>query len=336
MLLFALNGTTLRNALLLALRHNECGGGVCQQRATQSRSAPLSLNVTFAASMHLCPSYWGQRVFKGNLANVYGSSACVSSPVPHHVSRTHVSPCLAASVDEPNQQLDDVAAETAARIGWDPAGILPPVEQIGTTDHFARRARQKLLLQQQQSQQPQGDGDGTATAHQQVEQPAAAAPGAAAAPAQAYSQAVRPQVALQQQQQAVQSSHRQQQQQTQPQQSSSSDPSAVQEQPVQPADLQPSPAATAFIANDPFERIPAKWLTQGGIPTSDTSAYDRQAFVTKLAEKFIPIDLEYPGLRIVNFDPAVFTVEGFMTSEECQSWQQHALDSGTVVGPNSS
>lgn len=41
---------------------------------------------------------------------------------------------------------------------------------------------------------------------------------------------------------------------------------------------------------------------------------------------------DYPGVRIVNFDPAVFTVEGFMTPEECVSWQQHALESG---GPGS-
>lgn len=92
------------------------------------------------------------------------------------------------------------------------------------------------------------------------------------------------------------------------------------------------PAAAPVICIESFERIPAKWLSQGGIPASDTSAYDRQAFVAKLAEKFIPIDLDYPGLRIVNFDPAIFTVDGFMTPEECTSWQQHAVASGITGG----
>jgi hypothetical protein len=88
-----------------------------------------------------------------------------------------------------------------------------------------------------------------------------------------------------------------------------------------------------FVPKDPYERIPAKWLAQGGIPATDTSAYDRPAFLAKLAEKFIPIDLDFPGLRIVNFDPAVFTVEGFMTAEECHSWQQHAEESGAPHTP---
>lgn len=113
----------------------------------------------------------------------------------------------------------------------------------------------------------------------------------------------------------------------QPAISSSSSPAPVQE----PAAQQPTPAAVPFIARDPYERIPAKWLHQGGIPAADATAYDRQALVAKLAEKFVPIDLDYPGLRIVNFDPAIFTIEGFMRPEECSSWQQHALESGELL-----
>jgi hypothetical protein len=73
-------------------------------------------------------------------------------------------------------------------------------------------------------------------------------------------------------------------------------------------------------------------LKQGGIPASSTASYDRQAFLEKLATKFIPIDLDFPGVRIVNYDPAIFTVEGFMTREECEQWQQAAVDSGGWVG----
>jgi hypothetical protein len=90
------------------------------------------------------------------------------------------------------------------------------------------------------------------------------------------------------------------------------------------------PATAAFTPSDPVHRIPAAWLKQGGIPAGDTSAYDRAAFLEKLATKFIPIDLDFPGLRIVNFDPAIFTIEGLMTQEECEQWQAAALDSGEM------
>jgi len=45
---------------------------------------------------------------------------------------------------------------------------------------------------------------------------------------------------------------------------------------------------------------------------------------------FIPIDLDYPGLRILNFDPAVFTVAGSPPQEDCNSWQQRAEESGAL------
>jgi hypothetical protein len=86
-----------------------------------------------------------------------------------------------------------------------------------------------------------------------------------------------------------------------------------------------------FPSSDLIDRVSTKWLAQGGIPAGDRSAYDQTAFLVKLAEKFIPINLDYPGLRILNFDPAMFTVEGFMTPEECESWQQHAEASGDAA-----
>lgn len=270
--------------------------------------------------MRFCSSYRGQSDIRCKITNVYGASIC--APVPQHAFHHNPTRCLAAPVDKPSQQLDEVAVETAVRIGWDPAGILPPIEQVGTTDHFARRAKQKLLQQQQQDQQSHGDGKLISAAEQLPEQ------AAAAVPPQAYSQAVRPQQAVQQQQHqqhSVQSTPAQLQQHP-PQQTSSSYTQAVQEHPVQPAS-----AAAPSTANDPVDRIPAKWLSQGGIPASDSSAYDRQAFIAQLAEKFIPIDLNFPGLCIMNFDPAIFTVEGFMTPEECSSWQQHALESGMTA-----
>jgi hypothetical protein len=93
-----------------------------------------------------------------------------------------------------------------------------------------------------------------------------------------------------------------------------------------------TPAAPAtFAPSDHVHRIPGRWIKQGGIPAADAAAYDRPAFTEKLATKFIPIDLDYPGVRIVNFDPAIFTIEGLMTPQECEQWQQAALDSGVLA-----
>lgn len=258
----------------------------------------------------------------------------IGSRWPHK----HAQHIAYAAVDESKQDVDEVQAETKARVGWDPAGILPPLEAVGTTDHFARRARQRRQQQQQQSP----DAAAPADASSNEQHPAAAA----------YSQAVRTQEEQQAQQLQQQQQQTQQPQQQQAQQQSTPAAAAVASVPAAAGTAQPAaepeqaaaaatstpPAAAAaapaapavFVPKDPYERIQAKWLAQGGIPAADTSAYDRPAFLAKLAEKFIPIDLDFPGLRIVNFDPAVFTVEGFMTPEECASWQQHAVESGCL------
>ena len=34
-----------------------------------------------------------------------------------------------------------------------------------------------------------------------------------------------------------------------------------------------------------------------------------------MAERFLPVDLDTPGLRIMHFDPPVFTLPGFFTGK---------------------
>lgn len=266
--------------------------------------------------MHVQSSHHAQSSCIIHRARLRGHIGSPLPPVAYPPSWHQPWGCRAASVDEPSE----VAAETAVRVGWDPSGLLPPLEQIGSTDHFARRARQKQLQQQQQVSTVTTE---IAAADHEAEHHVAAV----GAPAQAYSQAVRPpQVATKQKQQGPAQQQQQQQQPHSAQQPSSTGASSAGVQ--EPAAAQPLYAAVPFIARDPYERVPAKWLNQGGIPASDAAAYDRPALVAKLAEKFVPIDLDFPGLRIVNFDPAIFTVDGFLTSEECSSWQEHALESG--------
>lgn len=238
------------------------------------------------------------------------------------------------------EQLDEVVAEAAVRAGWDPHGLLPPVE--GPVDHFSRRARQRKAQQQGsgdaaedgQQQQPPQAAAAAAAAEDSVQAVAAAAPTSSAYTTAVQQQRPQPQQTQQQQEQPVQQvqelsppSPPKQQQQEQPAADAAAD-AADSTGPVRVS----QPPSAAFAPSDPVQRIPATWLKQGGIPASEAAAYARQVFVEKLATKFIPIDLDFPGVRIVNFDPAIFTIEGFMTPEECQQWQQAALDSGEA-GP---
>eukprot|EP00879_Flechtneria_rotunda_P017190 GHRR01018004.1.p1 GENE.GHRR01018004.1~~GHRR01018004.1.p1 ORF type:complete len:472 (+),score=146.34 GHRR01018004.1:264-1679(+) len=262
----------------------------------------------------------------------HGSSAAALGSPQWSKSTAGLLACFATSTNEPSSiAVDDVDTESAVRVGWDPNNLLPPLERLGSTDHFARRARQKQQQQQSQQgrQQPEQLNAGTTV------QPTAAS----VAPAQAYSKAVRPAQPSQLQQQTQQLQPPQQQQPTSQPQTTAPPSSSCATASVAagaavavPAAAVPVPAPTPapFQSSDHIERISARWLSQGGISASDTTGYDRTALLRKLADKFMPINLDYPGLHIVNFDPAIFTVEGFMSAEECSSWRQEAENSGCL------
>lgn len=45
----------------------------------------------------------------------------------------------------------------------------------------------------------------------------------------------------------------------------------------------------------------------------------------------MPVDLDYPGLRIHHLDPPVFTIEGFFSPEECKIMRDAAVDTGRMI-----
>jgi len=49
----------------------------------------------------------------------------------------------------------------------------------------------------------------------------------------------------------------------------------------------------------------------------------RQDLRAKLAE-FMPLDLDYPGLKVLCADPPIFSIDDFMTEEECEGIIQGA------------
>ncbi|KAL4440643.1 hypothetical protein ABPG77_000352 [Micractinium sp. CCAP 211/92] len=77
--------------------------------------------------------------------------------------------------------------------------------------------------------------------------------------------------------------------------------------------------------------IPAEHLSAGGLPAADGSLYDRPAFEAQLAEHFMPVDLDTPGLRILHFDPPIFTLPGFFSEEQCDDAVAAAAEGNALV-----
>lgn len=114
-----------------------------------------------------------------------------------------------------------------------------------------------------------------------------------------------------------------------------------------PDGLLPPPAAESHFARRAREKaaasgqrlasegglrpIPAEHLAAGGLPAADGSLYDRPAFERQMAERFLPVDLDTPGLRIMHFDPPVFTLPDFFSEQQCDDAVAAALESGTLV-----
>lgn len=61
---------------------------------------------------------------------------------------------------------------------------------------------------------------------------------------------------------------------------------------------------------------------------ADESAAAKQALMTKLKTKFMPINLDTVGLKVLHVDPVVVTVDNFMSNEQCQELIQHIETTG--------
>lgn len=68
-----------------------------------------------------------------------------------------------------------------------------------------------------------------------------------------------------------------------------------------------------------------------GIPGCDGSLFDKKAYAALLSDKYMPVDLDYPGLKILHFDPPVIIIEDFFTPEECTAMIDAALNTGKMA-----
>lgn len=68
-----------------------------------------------------------------------------------------------------------------------------------------------------------------------------------------------------------------------------------------------------------------------GVAASDKNAYDRISLYQQLKTRYMPVDLDYPGLRVLHLDPPVFLVEKFWTAETCQALVNAAMATGRMT-----
>jgi collagen type III alpha len=69
-----------------------------------------------------------------------------------------------------------------------------------------------------------------------------------------------------------------------------------------------------------------------GVAASDSRAYAAKALKSQLAASYMPVDLSYPGLRVLHLDPPVFAVDAFFSPDECRRMAAAAAATGRMAG----
>jgi hypothetical protein len=75
-------------------------------------------------------------------------------------------------------------------------------------------------------------------------------------------------------------------------------------------------------------RISPELLAVGGLDPSTQPPSSISAFQEQLAKGFLPVNIAYPKLRVVNVDPPVCTIDDFLAAETCDALRQAAAASG--------
>ncbi|KAG2452417.1 hypothetical protein HYH02_002660 [Chlamydomonas schloesseri] len=77
-------------------------------------------------------------------------------------------------------------------------------------------------------------------------------------------------------------------------------------------------------------KINPELLATGGLEVGREGPQAKASFDGHLKGLFMPVNLDHPGLRVLNIDPPLLTVEGFMSAEECDAVVAAATASGLM------
>lgn len=94
----------------------------------------------------------------------------------------------------------------------------------------------------------------------------------------------------------------------------------------------PAGSSNAFKAQlrNHITPIAEELAQRGGIPAAERDLYDKTSLTHSLEQDYLPVNMDQPGLSIQSLEPPVFTIDKFMTSEECQQLAQAAEATGLL------
>ena len=81
----------------------------------------------------------------------------------------------------------------------------------------------------------------------------------------------------------------------------------------------PEKERKAAQAQSTISKLPPHVLGSGGLDPASQSPQNQQAYLGSLAERFLPVDLSYGGVRVLNVDPPVFAIPNFVPNDECDA-----------------
>lgn len=87
-----------------------------------------------------------------------------------------------------------------------------------------------------------------------------------------------------------------------------------------------TPVDPQFLVEHPIKKIPKGH--KNGIRPSELSLSGRKTYEKILQQKYMPVDLNMPGAKILNFDPPIITFDNFWNEEECNAMIECAKASG--------
>ena len=101
--------------------------------------------------------------------------------------------------------------------------------------------------------------------------------------------------------------------------------------PSSPADAPPMGATRVWHCPPPekerkaqqacstISKLPPHVLGAGGLDPATQSPQNQQAYLGSLAERFLPVNLSYEDVRVLNVDPPVFAIPRFVPADECDA-----------------
>lgn len=89
-------------------------------------------------------------------------------------------------------------------------------------------------------------------------------------------------------------------------------------------------AAPAAAPPTSILKLQPEVYERGGLPLDREAPADKAQLAEMLSQAFCPLNLDYPGLTLVNIDPPIFTITNFLDSAACDAITAAALSTNQL------